>query len=183
MATVPEVLIPLATGCEEVEAVTLIDLLRRADIKVTTASLDTKEVCGAHGLNLIADTTLDEVKECDFDMVVLPGGQLGADNLNADPRVHQILQRHRTTQWVGAICAAPKVLVDAGIVDQLKITAYPGVLDAHSSPAELSTEAVECDDKVITSRSPGTAMQFALTIIEKLAGADKRNAVETSLAQ
>ena len=177
----PEVLIPLATGYEEVEAVTLIDLLRRADIKVTTASLDTKEVCGLSGLNLIADTTLDEVKEYTFDMVVLPGGQPGADNLNADPRIHEILKRHRTTQWVGAICAAPKVLVDAGVVDQLKITAYPGFLDAQNSSIELSTEAIECDDKVITSRSPGTAMEFALTIIEKLAGVDKRNTVETSL--
>ncbi len=173
----PEVLIPLATGCEEVEAVTLIDLLRRADIKVTTASLDAKEVCGLHGLNLVADTTLDEVKEYNFDMVVLPGGQPGADNLNADARIHEILKRHRTTQWIGAICAAPKVLVDAGVVDQLKITAYPGVLDGQSSP----TEAVECDDKVITSRSPGTAMEFALTIIEKLAGTEKRKAVESDL--
>ena len=177
----PEVLIPLATGCEEVEAVTLIDLLRRADIKVTTASLDTKEVCGLSGVNLIADTTLDEVKERDFDMVVLPGGQPGTDNLNADARVHEILKRHRTTQWVGAICAAPKVLVDAGVVNQLKITAYPGFLDAQSSSVELSTEAVECDDKVITSRSPGTAMEFALTIIEKLAGTEKRKTVESDL--
>ena len=177
----PEVLIPLANGYEEVEAVTLIDLLRRADIKVTTASLDTKEVCGLNGLNLIADTTLDEVKEHTFDMVVLPGGQPGADNLNSDPRIHEILQRHRTTQWVGAICAAPKVLVDAGVVDQLKITAYPGFLDAQNSSIELSTKAIECDDKVITSRSPGTAMEFALTIIEKLAGTDKRNTVETGL--
>ena len=177
----PEVLIPLATGCEEVEAVTLIDLLRRADIKVTTASLDTKEVRGLNGVNLIADTTLDEVKERDFDMVVLPGGQPGTDNLNADARVHEILKRHRTTQWVGAICAAPKVLVDAGVVNQLKITAYPGFLDAQSSLVELSTEAVECDDKVITSRSPGTAMKFALTIIEKLAGTEKRKTIESDL--
>ena len=177
----PEVLIPLATGCEEVEAATLIDLLRRADIKVTTASLATKEISGAHGLNLVADTTLDEVKERSFDMVVLPGGQPGADNLNADSRIHEILKRHRTTQWIGAICAAPKVLVDAGIVEQLRITAYPEVLDAQNSSFELSTEAVECDDKVITSRSPGTATEFALTIIEKLAGPEKRKAVEADL--
>lgn len=178
-----EVLIPLATGCEEIEAVTLIDLLRRADIEVTTASLNAKEVCGAHGVSLIADTTIDEVKDRTFDMVALPGGQPGSDNLNADSRIHEILKRHHATQWVGAICAAPKVLVDAGIVNQLKVTAYPGVLDAQSSSIQLSTEAIECDGKVITSRSPGTAMEFALTIIEKLVGTEKRNAVETSLVK
>ena len=179
--TMAEVLIPLATGCEEIEAITLIDLLRRADIKVTTASLDVKEVCGLNGVRLIADTTIDKVKERTFDMVALPGGQPGADNLNADSRIHEILKRHHATQWVGAICAAPKVLVDAGIADQLKLTAYPGVLDAQSSSVKLSTEAIECDGKVITSRSPGTAMEFALTIIEKLVGIEKRNTVESSL--
>ena len=176
-----QVLIPLADGYEEIEAVTLIDILRRADIDVSTAALDIKEVRGAHGLSLIADVTLDEVKDRNFDMVVLPGGQPGSDNLNADPRIHEILKRHHATQWIGAICAAPKVLVDAGIADRLKITAYPGVLDAHNSAVKLSTAAIECDGKVITSRSPGTAMEFALTIIEKLVGSEKRNAVESEL--
>ena len=176
-----EVLIPLAAGCEEIEAVTLIDLLRRADIQVSTASLAAKEVTGAHGVCLVADVTLDEVKARSFDMVVLPGGQPGSDNLNADPRIHEILQQHRATQWVGAICAAPKVLVDAGVVDDLRITAYPGVLDTQNAAVELSTQAIECDGKVITSRSPGTAMEFALTIIEKLVGSEKRNTVESSL--
>ena len=178
-----EVLIPLADGYEEIEAITLIDILRRADIQVTTASLsDSKEIHGAHGVDIIADTTLDEVKEQSFDMVVLPGGQPGSDNLNADPRIHEILRRHRATQWVGAICAAPKVLVDAGVVEQLTITAYPGVLDTQNSAIRLSTEAIECDGKVITSRSPGTAMEFALTIIEKLIGSEKRDAIAMDLA-
>lgn len=176
-----EVLIPLATGYEEIEAVTLIDLLRRADIQVTTASLDDKKVNGAHGVSLIADTTIDEIKDRIFDMVALPGGQPGSDNLNADPRIHRILRHHHATQWVGAICAAPKVLVDSGIANQIKITAYPGVLDAQNTSVKLSAEAIECDGKVITSRSPGTATEFALTIIEKLVGREKRQAVEASL--
>ena len=178
-----KVLIPLATGYEEMEAITLIDLLRRADIQVTTAALDGTEVRGAHGVALTADTTLDEIKDLNFDMVVLPGGQPGSDNLNADPRVHEILKRHRATQWVGAICAAPKVLVDAGVAEQLNITAYPGVLDAQNTAVKLSTEAVECDGNVITSRSPGTAMEFALTIIEKLVGGEKRNEIEANLVR
>ncbi|MBC6413433.1 MAG: DJ-1/PfpI family protein [Chromatiales bacterium] len=176
-----EVLIPLATGCEEIEAVTLIDLLRRADIKVTVASLAAKEVRGAHNIGLIADVTLDEVKNRSFDMVALPGGQPGSDNLNTDPRIHKILKHHHATKWVGAICAAPKVLVDAGLVDDSRITAYPGVLDGQNTAAELSTEAIECDGNIITSRSPGTAMEFALTIIEKLIGKEKRSAVEADL--
>jgi len=180
---VPQVLIPLATGYEEIEAITLIDLLRRADIQVTTASLGDREVSGAHGVSLIADTTLDEIKDQTFDMVALPGGLPGADNLNADPRIHQILKQHHATQWLGAICAAPKVLVDAGIADQLKVTAYPGVLDAGNAAIKLSTEAVECDGKVITSRSPGTSVEFALTIIEKLLSTEKRDAVEAGLVR
>ena len=177
----PKVLIPLADGCEEIEAVTLIDLLRRADIDVTTASLGGKEVYGTNGIGLIAEVTLDDIKEQSFDMVALPGGQPGSDNLNADPRIHKILKHHHTTRWIGAICAAPKVLVDAGIAENLKITAYPGFLDPQNSAFELSSAVVECDGKVITSRSPGTAMEFALTIIEKLAGREKRDSVEASL--
>lgn len=175
------VLIPLASGFEEIETVTLIDLLRRAEINVTTASLDGLTVTGAHHISLVADTTLEEIQSRTFDMVALPGGLPGADHLNADPRIHDILKRHQATQWIGAICAAPKVLLDAGVVDHLKVTAYPGVLEKGTSKITVSEEAVVCDGKVITSRSPGTAIDFALTIIETLEGANKRQTIEASL--
>ena len=178
-----DVLIPLARGFEEIEAVTLIDLLRRADINVTTAALNGLTVIGAHQVSVLADTTLDEVASRTFDMVVLPGGLPGADHLNADPRIHTILKRHQSEQWIGAICAAPKVLLDAGVADDLELTAYPGVLAKETSKVSVSEEAVVCDGKVITSRSPGTAIDFALKIIETLKGKDKCREIEASLVR
>ena len=87
------VLVPLAQGCEELEAVTIIDLLRRAEINVTTASLDEHPITASRGTKLIADTTLDQILDNEYDMVVLPGGLPGADYLNEDARIHQILER------------------------------------------------------------------------------------------
>lgn len=181
----PNVLIPLAQGCEELEAVTLIDLLRRADINVITASLTDSPVSCSRGVVIIADTQLDAVMDQDFDLLVLPGGLPGADNLNADPRIHQLINRlAREEKYIGAICAAPKVLVESGIVKGKKITAYPGALNEMDlSGVDLNQEPVQIDNKVITSRGPGTAMDFALTLIELLQGKDTRDKVESGLVR
>lgn len=180
MATV---LIPLAEGFEELEAVTIIDLLRRADIEVITASLDGQTVTASRGTRVIADTSMDEVLEQDFDMVVLPGGLPGADHLDADDRIHRILQRTaENDRPIGAICAAPKVLARGGLLDHKKVTAYPGVLDPQSlGSTQITDAAVQQDGNILTSRGPGTAMDFALEIITCLVGADKRNEVEAAL--
>ncbi len=177
------VLIPLAQGCEELEAVTIIDLLRRAEINVVTAGLDDQLITASRGTKIIADTTLDEVKNQDFDMVVLPGGLPGADNLNADERIHVILKHAvDNKKYVGAICAAPKVLASANLLDNKKATAYPGVLEELNLKAiEITGSAVQQDGKVITSRGPGTAMDFALDIITCLVGNEKRKQVEKAL--
>jgi 4-methyl-5(b-hydroxyethyl)-thiazole monophosphate biosynthesis len=179
----PNVLVPLAQGCEELEAVTIIDLLRRADINVTTASLTDEPVTCARGTVIIADTALDVVLNNDFDLVVLPGGLPGADNLTADPRIHQIITRLAGEgKYVGAICAAPKVLVENGILDGKKATAYPGSLSAlDTSNVQLNEAAIQIDGKVITSKGPGTAMDFALALIELLLDKEARNNVETPL--
>ncbi len=178
-----KVLIPLAQGCEELEAVTIIDLLRRAKIKVITASLSKEPVTCSRGTILIADVNLDAVLEDSFDMLILPGGLPGADNLNADPRIHQLITRLADqNKHISAICAAPKVLLQNGILDGKKATAYPGALSAmDTSKVMLSEDAIQVDDKVITSRGPGTAMDFALTLIETLVGNDIRTQVETGL--
>jgi 4-methyl-5(b-hydroxyethyl)-thiazole monophosphate biosynthesis len=178
-----KVLIPLAQGCEELEAVTIIDLLRRAKIKVITASLSKEPVTCSRGTILIADVNLDAVLEDSFDMLILPGGLPGADNLNADPRIHQLITRLADqNKHIAAICAAPKVLLQNGILDGKKATAYPGALSAmDTSKVMLSEDAIQVDDKVITSRGPGTAMDFALTLIETLVGNDIRTQVETGL--
>ena len=171
MATV---LVPLAQGCEELEAVTIIALLRRAGVTVTVAGLDAGPVTASRGVVLLPDTTLDAVLDQDFDLVVLPGGLGGAQRLEADRRISALLRRMAEQgRYVAAICAAPLVLMDAGLLEGKQFTAY------HSVRAELGgglDERVVVDGNLITSRGAGTAMDFALAIITHLldqATADK----------
>ncbi len=179
------VLIPLAQGCEELEAVTVIDLLRRAGIEVVTAGLQEGPVTCSRGVVLVPDTTLDAVLEDDFDMMVLPGGLPGADHLNQDPRIIRLLRQMADRgKYTAAICAAPKVLARAGLLEGRQATSYPGVLDALELPDTTCKDApVVVDDRVITSRGPGTAMDFALELIEKLAGREQRGTVESALVR
>ncbi len=179
------VLVPLAQGCEELEAVTVIDLLRRAGIEVVTAGLADGPVRASRGVVLLPDTTLDRVVDEDFDMVVLPGGLPGADHLDADPRVRRLLRRMADAgRYTAAICAAPKVLASAGLLDSRRATAYPGVLDRLNLPrTQVLHDAVVTDGHVVTSRGPGTAMDFALELIERLLGRAKREEVERPLVR
>jgi len=177
------VIIPLATGCEELEAVTIIDLLRRANINVVTAGLDNQPVKASRGTVIVPDTVIDEVLDVDFDMIVLPGGLPGADFLSEDERIRKILVKmFDQGKYIAAICAAPKVLARAGILNNKQVTCYPGTLDALQIPGmQLLSAPVVLDGQLITSRGPGTAMDFALTLIEVLAGKEKRLAVEGPL--
>jgi 4-methyl-5(b-hydroxyethyl)-thiazole monophosphate biosynthesis len=176
------VLVPLAQGCEELEAVTIIDLLVRAGIQVTSAGLDDQPVKASRGTVIVPDTDLDTALQQDYDMVVLPGGLPGADHLDRDPRI-QALLKHMAAQdkYTAAICAAPKALASAGLLEGRRATAYPGVLDDLGIQSQGS--AVEKDGKVITSRGPGTAMDFALELIEMLVGKTKRDEVEQGLVR
>lgn len=177
------VLVPLAQGCEELEAVTIIDLLRRAGIEVVTAGLDDGPVTASRGVRLLADVPLDEVLGQEFDMIVLPGGLPGSDHLDADERVQGLLKRlSEEGKVTAAICAAPKALATAGLLDGRKATSYPGVIDAMGlSSTKVLEEAVVEDGTVITSRGPGTAMDFSLALIERLLGRDARDSVEGPL--
>jgi protein deglycase len=178
-----KVLLPLAQGCEELEAVTIIDLLRRADIIVVTAGLDSNPVTASRNTVLIPDTDLDTALEDDYDMLVLPGGLPGANHLENDERIKNILIKMANSEkFTAAICAAPKVLLKAGLLDNKKATSYPGFLD-DANNTDISSDAVVIDGKVITSRGPGTAMDFALTLIETLEGKEKRDEVEKSLVR
>ena len=152
---------------------------------MVTAGLDDQPVKASRGMTLVPDTTLDAVMEQDFDMMVLPGGLPGADHLNADQRIHQLLQRlHDQGNIMAAICAAPKVLVTAGLLDGRKATSYPGALAGFDlSRIDMLSESVVRDGNVITSRGPGTAMDFALELVEMLAGRARRDEVEKGLVR
>ncbi len=182
-----KVLVIIANGCEELEAVTVIDLLRRAEIDVTTASLDTGStvtpVRASRGVVLLADITLDEAIKNHYDMVILPGGLPGADYLDKDSRVTSLIKKMNSeNKYVAAICAAPKVLANAGILDNKKATSYPGVLKSMSlEKTRLLTDNVVIDGNVVTSRGPATAMDFALSLIEQLINKNKRDEVATAL--
>jgi 4-methyl-5(b-hydroxyethyl)-thiazole monophosphate biosynthesis len=181
MATV---LVPLAEGFEELEAVTVIDLLRRADIEVDVAGLQQGPVRGSRHTVIVPDITLDEAMARQYDMVVLPGGLPGATNLDADNRVHELLKRTaQAGNYTAAICAAPKVLAHAGLLDHRRATSFPGHLDDVDATVDVLQQAVVTDGTVITSRGPGTAMDFALELIEVLAGRSARDQVEERLVR
>lgn len=179
------VLVPLAEGFEEMEAVTVIDILRRAGIEVLAAGLDSGPVKASRGTVIVPDLSLDEALARDLDMVVLPGGLPGADNLNRDPRIHDALKKMADSgKFAGAICAAPVVLANAGLLKGKQATSYPGFLDKMGLPdVTYTSEKVVKDGKIITSRGPGTAVDFALAIVEALAGRDKRDEVEKGLVR
>jgi protein deglycase len=175
------VLVPLAEGFEELEAVTVIDILRRAGIDVVVASLAGNPVTGSHGIRITADTPLGALAEQDFDMIALPGGMPGADHLKKDPRIAELVRRlHAKGSPVAAICAAPMVLAAAGVLDGRRATSFPGFLEG-AARTTVTGEAVVVDGGVITSRGPGTALDFALALVEALAGADARRATEARL--
>lgn len=182
MATV---LIPLAQGCEELEAVTLIDILRRAEIEVIVAGLDDQPVTASRGVVLVPDTDLDSALKNDYDMIVLPGGLEGTENLNKDSRIHaRLKQMHSQGQYTAAICAAPRVLAEAGLLANKQATSYPTVLEQLNIAdiTYIDAPIIE-DDKVITSRGPGTALDFALHLVERLVGQEIRQQVEAGLVR
>jgi 4-methyl-5(b-hydroxyethyl)-thiazole monophosphate biosynthesis len=179
------VLVPLAEGCEELEAITIVDLLVRAGIKVVSAGLQEGPVRCSRGTVIVPDMTLDKALEQDYDMLVLPGGLPGADHLDNDPRIRELLLKMANSEkFTAAICAAPKVLASAGLLDHKQATSYPGVIDKMAIDGlNYANDAVVRDGNVITSRGPGTAMDFTLELIELLAGPEKRNEVESGLVR
>jgi len=179
-------LIVLAPGFEELEAVTVIDLLRRAQIKVTVAGLSDGPITGSRQTVILPDQPLSQIDQAAiFDLIVLPGGLPGADHLRDDEGLIRRLQAQvEAGRRVAAICAAPKVLARAGLITGKRITHYPGALSAQETAgATVTTNAVEVDGLITTSRGPGTAMDFALSLIEQLEGTARRNEVEQGLVR
>jgi 4-methyl-5(b-hydroxyethyl)-thiazole monophosphate biosynthesis len=179
------VLVPLAQGCEELEAITITDLLVRAGITVTTCSLDDQPVKASRGTTIIADTSIDKVQNKSFDLIVLPGGLPGADHLRDNKQVQALIKKQaQENKYLAAICAAPIALAQAGVLEGKTATCYPGVLDAlYNDNISITENAVEIDGKIVTSRGPGTAMDFALTLIELLEGRKIRDEVNQQLVR
>ncbi|MEE8359798.1 MAG: DJ-1 family glyoxalase III [Candidatus Omnitrophota bacterium] len=163
----------LADGFEETEAVASIDILRRADIETVVCGLRDKTVNGAHDIKMIADTTLEELKG-PIDALVLPGGMPGAENLAKSKKVADMIRdAHKRGALVAAICASPAlVLAPTGILKGKKATCYPGMEGDLGKGVFFTEERVVVDGNIITSRGPGTALAFALAIVEKLAGVE-----------
>ena len=178
-----KVLVPLAPGFEELEAVTIIDLLRRATIDVTVAGLVDGAITGSRGTRIVPDIPLASAIDSDYDMIVLPGGLPGADNLNSDDQIHALLQQMSAKgKYIAAICAAPKVLATAGLLDNKQMTSYPGSLSEQSAVGMQNTgKKVVVDGNIITSRGPGTAMDFSLQLVQLLAGEIVSKQVEDGL--
>jgi 4-methyl-5(b-hydroxyethyl)-thiazole monophosphate biosynthesis len=178
-------LVPLAQGCEELEAITITDLLVRAGITVTTCGLDDQPVKASRGATLIPDTSLDRVLNESFDLIVLPGGLPGADHLRDNEQLLALIRKQaQQNKYLAAICAAPKALAKAGVLEGKTATGFPGLLAAlNNDSITISDKAVVVDGNIITSRGPGTAIDFALTLIELLAGKAKRELVNEQLVR
>ena len=156
----------MADGCEEIEGLTVVDIVRRAGIDITTISIsDKKEVAGAHGITFLADAKKDEVDFSTLDGIVLPGGMPGTINLGADETVDKVIREFAAGgKMVAAICAAPSVLGQAGLLNGKHATSYPG-FEPKLTGAVTSEDPVVQDGNVITSRGMGTAIAFALEIV------------------
>lgn len=167
-----KVLLFLAEGFEEIEALTTVDVLRRAEIVCDTCSLNHESVTGAHGIKVLADKIIDSINVDEYDAVVIPGGMPGAENLKSNSKVVDIVKKFNNEEKVvSAICAGPIVLEKAKVTEGKKVTSYPGYEGELGNCNYLDDIAVG-DGNVITSRGPATAIYFALKLVEKLKGAE-----------
>ena len=172
-----KVLVTLAPGFEEIETITVVDILRRAGARVVLAATEEGPIEGSRGVSVLPDTLIDQVDDKDFDLVVLPGGQPGTRNLQNNAKVNAIIQNmHQSHKYIAAICAAPTILHSAEILGNSAITSHPSVKD-QLKDVNYSEERVVVDGTIVTSRSPGTALEFSLKLVEILFGRDRMDTV------
>jgi 4-methyl-5(b-hydroxyethyl)-thiazole monophosphate biosynthesis len=173
-----KILVPIADGTEEIEAVCIIDVLRRAGASVTVASVDELQVTASRGVKLVADKRIADCVDQTFDLVVLPGGMPGAEHLRDSKELKAILSRQKQEgRLYGAICASPAVVLQHhGLLDQRRATCHPQFVGQLEN-SDLVASRVAVDGTCVTSRGPGTAIEFALKLVELLYSADKAEEV------
>jgi 4-methyl-5(b-hydroxyethyl)-thiazole monophosphate biosynthesis len=182
MPTHERILVPLADGFEEIEAVTVIDVLRRADLEVTVAGLKPGSVRGSHGIVLTPDAELGALDLNQFTMIVLPGGMPGTRNLMADERVLALVRRlHAEGKRTAAICAAPLVLHAAGVIRGVAVTSHPSVQKELAGALVKDSPRVLQTGTVITSQGAGTALEFALALVGDLLGSKRAEELGRSM--
>lgn len=169
-------LVPIAEGTEEIEACTIIDILRRAEIDVTVASVGNLQVTASRGVKLVADKLIDDCNNETFDLIALPGGLPGAEHLRDCKTLIDMLKKQKASgKLYAAICASPAVaLAPHGLLDDKVATGYPGT---EEKLPQASTKRVVVDGNCITSQGPGTAMEFAVELVRQLLGDKEANAV------
>lgn len=176
-----KVLIVISKGFEEIEAISVIDILRRAQISVTIAAVESIETAGAHNVLIKADKMIDDIKSEDFDMIVLPGGLPNAFTLAQNEKVQSLLKEFKEKEkFIGAICAAPFALDKAKVLNK-KYTCYPSFEKKIDSSCYVEDETVVTDGKIITSKGPATAMPFALELVKTLKGEEVYKSVKAGL--
>ena len=172
----------LADGFEEIEAITPVDVLKRAGLNVQTVSvMEEQTVAGAHGITVLADKMFAEIRLEDAEMLLLPGGLPGATNLDAHQGLSDMIMAFAAEgKPLAAICAAPLVFGNRGLLQGKKATCYPG-FETYLTGAEYTAALVETDGNFITAKGPGAAMDFAFAIVEKYCGIEKVNELKSGM--
>jgi 4-methyl-5(b-hydroxyethyl)-thiazole monophosphate biosynthesis len=175
-------MVVMAEGFEEIEAIAVIDILRRAEIDTKIISMTGSiQVTGAHNITLLADALYDEIQVEDIQMIILPGGMPGTTNLQSHEQVGKwITQFHQQKKWIGAICAAPSILGLLHVLEGKSATCYPG-FEADLIDSRYICEPVVQDGHIITSRGAGTALLFALKLVEVIKGIDVAEDLRTKM--
>jgi 4-methyl-5(b-hydroxyethyl)-thiazole monophosphate biosynthesis len=176
-----KIMVLLGEGFEEVEFVTIVDILRRAGVEVTVVGLKSGPIDGSHGIKVMPDTSVDSIGGSQFDGVVLPGGYPGFVNLGNDERVLKLVREMSLSgKYLTAICGAPAVLSQAGVIEGKKVTIHPGVKDQLVTGSYVDQRVV-VDGRVVTSQGPGTAMEFSLKLVEMFVGRAKMEEVREDI--
>ena len=176
-----KVLVLLADGFEEIEALSVVDVLRRGNVDCKICSIEGEYVRGTHDIIVKSDCNIKDIEDSEYDAVVLPGGLPGAHNLKADSVKNLITKMNDKNKIVAAICAAPGTLEYFGILDGKKCTSYPGCIENTETVNYIEDELVVVDKNIITSRGPATALVFALTILKELGYINEMEDIEEGM--